>query len=255
MKELESCDPSLGSRPSPRRPELQEVAVQVVEVIRRRVERPVELDRAVDVDPCIAHTLNRGTEVRAGDVEREVHAPEAFPFRIGRVLLEQERAAVQCNALRGARSPGPEPRPLVVGLVLGLEADDVTVEARRRRHVVDDQDELREAPARHARCASYMPNSSRSALQIAPLVQLARRASRIGTSRLPSPRAVSRTAASARWASSTSRSARTRAVRSSCRRSAAGSRRYSSIASSSPSVKRLTPTITRSPASTSRCQR
>src|SRR5437763_5139057 len=81
-----------------RRPELQEVAVQVVEVIRRRVERPVELDRPVDVDPCIAHTLNRRTEVRAGDIEREVHAPEAFPFRIGGVLLEQERAAVQRNA-------------------------------------------------------------------------------------------------------------------------------------------------------------
>ena len=48
-----------------------------------------------------------------------------------------------------------------------------------------------------------------------------------------------------------SRSARTRAVRSSCRRSASGSSRCSSIGSSSPSAKRLTPTITRSPASTS----
>ena len=49
--------------------------------------------------------------------------------------------------------------------------------------------------------------------------------------------------------------ARSACVRSRCARSIAGSRRWSSTCSGSSVVNRLTPTITRSPCSTSRCQR
>ena len=48
-----------------------------------------------------------------------------------------------------------------------------------------------------ARCESYIPHSSRSTLQISPIVQRARSASRIGGSMFSSPRAASRTRASA----------------------------------------------------------
>src|SRR5829696_2441827 len=119
-----------------------------------------------------------------------------------------QRDALWCTGV--AR---PEPRPFVRGLVLQLQPDDVAVEARGLGHVLDDQDELREAPRAHARCCeSYVPNSSLSALQISPTVARARSASRIGTSRFPSPRAVSRTAATACSVSSAFRFARTRAV-------------------------------------------
>ena len=48
----------------------------------------------------------------------------------------------------------------------------------------------------HARCASYVPNTSRSSLQISPTVQRARSASRIGGSRFSSVPATRRTSAS-----------------------------------------------------------
>src|SRR6266446_9162280 len=162
---------------------------------------------------------------------------------------------MQGDALLDTLLAGPEPRPFVGRLLLGRQPDDVLVEACRYRNVFDDQDDLGQAEAAQTCWASYMPNSSRSVFEISPIVARTRNASRIGTSRLPSPCAVSRTASRARFASSPFLSARTRAVRSSCRFSAAGSRRCSSIGSSSPSVKLLTPTITRSPDSTSCCQR
>src|SRR5215211_3309632 len=64
-------------------------------------------------------------------------------------------------------------------------------------------------------CASYVPNTSRSSLQISPIVTRAPSAPRIGGSRFPSPSATRRTAASACSASPAFRSARTFAVRSS----------------------------------------
>src|SRR3954467_3879549 len=141
---------------------------------------------------------------------------------------------MQGDALPLALLTGPEPRPFVGRLVLERETADVLLEARRRRDLLDDQDELRETDAAHDRCPSYMPNSSRRTFEISPMVTRARRASRIGTMRLPSPSAVSRTDSTARAASSAFRSARTCAVRSSCLCSAAGSKRYSSIGSSCP---------------------
>ncbi len=77
-----------------------------------------------------------------------------------------------------------------------------------------------------------MPHSSRSTPQISPIVHRARSASRIGTSRLPSPTAPRLTSSRASAAVSWLRSARRRAVRSSCRRSISGSSRWSSIRSS-----------------------
>src|SRR5262245_19290192 len=231
---------------------LEQVPVRVVEVVRLRVH-PVELHRAVHLDAGGADTRYTALELVARHLECEVDLAEALPFGMRGVLLEHQRSPVDREALLAVVGAGEEPRPLVAAMV-ELEADDVIVEVGRLRHVRHDQDDLREAASAH-RCASYMPNSSRSALQISPTVQRARKASRMGTSRLASLRATSRTAASAASVSSAFRSARTRAVRSSWRRSAAGSSRCSSIGSSSPSAKRLTPTITRSPASTSRCQR
>src|SRR6266571_8501402 len=114
---------------------------------------------------------------------------------------------MQGDTLRHALLAGPEPRPFVGRLVLECQPDDVLEETGRRKNVLDDQNELRETEAAQ-RCASYIPNSSRSAFEISPMVARERNASRIGTMRFPSPRAVSRTASIARSASSVFRSAR-----------------------------------------------
>src|SRR5262249_679983 len=227
--------------------------VGVVEVVRLRVH-PLELLRSVDLDAGAAHALHGRVELVARDLQGEVDVAEPLALGVGRVLFVHQRPAVERESLLAIVRAGEEPGPFVAAAVLRLEADDVLVEVGRLQNVFYDQDDFGEAAAAH-RCESYMPNSSRSALQISPTVQRARSASRIGTSRFPSPRAVSRTVASAASAASAFRSARTRAVRSSWRCSAAGSSRCSSIGSSSPSVKRFTPTITRSPLSTSCCQR
>ena len=81
----------------------------------------------------------------------------------------------------------------------------------------------------------------------------ARRASGRAGSRVPRPRRAR--AASADAASSALRSARSAAVRSSWRRSASGSIACSSIGCSDSATYSLTPTITRSPDSTSCCHR
>src|SRR5687767_14188719 len=122
----------------------------------------------------------------------------------------------------------------------------------RRNVGVDErpQDDVDVLEPHGARCASYVPNWSRRALQISPTVQCAARASRIGWSRFPSPAATFRTRSRAASATAASRSARTRWVRSTCRFSDSGSRRWSSISSSSCSANRFTPTTTRSPDST-----
>src|SRR5207249_1474862 len=86
-----------------------------------------------------------------------------------------------------------------------------------------------------ARWASYVPKTSRSPLQISPIVHPARNASRIGGSRFSVPSEARRTSARARAASSAFLSDRTVAVRSSWRRSESGSSRWSSIGSDSSS--------------------
>src|ERR1044072_1601552 len=98
-----------------------------------------------------------------------------------RLAFEEQRALVQRDTLRPAGLAGPEPRPLVVARRLRHEPGHMLVERLRLAHVVDDQDDLGETATAH-RCASYMPNSSRRALQISPTVQRARSASRIGRS-------------------------------------------------------------------------
>src|SRR5215831_19392222 len=201
---------ALGRR---RRPELEQVPVGVVEVVRLRVH-PLELLRAVDLDARAAHAIHCRVELGARDLESEVDVAEPLAFRMRRVLLVHQRPAVEPKALLAIVRAGVEPGPLVAAAMVELQADDVLVEVGHLRNVFDDQDDLGEAAAAH-RWASYMPNSSRSPLQISPTVQRWRSASRIGTSRLPSPRAVSRTAASAASASRAFRSERTREVRSS----------------------------------------
>jgi hypothetical protein len=141
-----------------------------------------------------------GTHVSDGDTGRDGILGEKVPhlFRLALVL---NAATWRQLPLRGDPGRCGQPRRRRPGR-LGRRHD-------ARRAV------SRCAARRQARCASYVPNSSRSALQISPIVTRARSAWRIGTSKFPSPPAVSRTAASERSASSAFRSARTRAVRSS----------------------------------------
>src|SRR5262249_47266410 len=80
------------------RPELEQVPVRVVEVVRPRAH-PLELDRPVDVHPGAAHALDSGFQFVARDVEGEVDAAETLAHGTGRVLLEHERAAVERQAL------------------------------------------------------------------------------------------------------------------------------------------------------------
>src|ERR671935_2197472 len=144
-----------------RRPELEQVPVRVVEVVRASVEDILEVNRPVHVHTGMTHARDGLVEVVARHLERKVNVPEALALRKRRVLLEEQLPSMQCDALRLPRVPGPEPRPFVGRLVLKLEPDDVAVEARCLRNVVDDQDELREPATAHARWASYSPNSSR----------------------------------------------------------------------------------------------
>jgi ABC-2 type transport system permease protein len=81
-----------------RRPELQEISVGVVEVVRAGVH-PVELHGAVNIDACVTDARDRRLQVVGRDVEREMDATEALAFREGRVLLEHQWAAVQCKPL------------------------------------------------------------------------------------------------------------------------------------------------------------
>src|SRR6476661_5648890 len=105
---------------------------------------------------------------------------------------------MKCEALPLALLPGPEPGPVVGRFVLELEADDLLVETCRRRDVVDDQDKLGEAEAAHIRCASYMPNSSRRAFEISPMVARARGARAVASPQRD-PGGTGRPALQRRW--------------------------------------------------------
>src|SRR5689334_8871329 len=93
----------------------------------------------------------------------------------------------------------PSPAPL------GDDALDVIAACSERTpHALDERAAIRLVRPRihprdeediHARCASYVPQGSRSSLQISPIVTRAFSASRIGGSRLPSPWATRRTSA------------------------------------------------------------
>src|SRR6185295_11595482 len=86
------------------------------------------------------------------------------------------------------------------------------------------------------RTRSYSPHSSRSTPQTSPIVAFARRASRIGGSRLSAQRAAARTASSRLVTSAWSRPARSAASRATWPRSVAGSTRRISGATSSSST-------------------
>ena len=117
------------------------------------------------------------------------------------------------GAAAGARSRSPREAATAT---IGTSSEAATAAATGARL-------MRQAAARR-RCRRRL----RSSLQISPIVQRTRSASRMGTRRLPVPSAMLRTSASARLAASWSRSALTREVRSSCRRSISGSMRWSS---------------------------
>src|SRR5437867_4888306 len=136
-----------------RGPELEQVAVRVVEVVGARLH-PVEVDRAVDLDARLAHTVECAVQFVARYLEGEVNRAPARATGRGRLVLEEERPAMESDALRLIGLARPEPRPVVRGLVLERQPDDVAVEASRRRNVLDDQDELREASRAQTRCAS-----------------------------------------------------------------------------------------------------
>ena len=125
---------------------------------------------------------------------------------------------------------------------------------RPRVHLGDEKDAHPATLPPH-RTASYVPHSSRSAPHSSPTVARAASAVRSAGSRFAAVGASLRISATASSTAAESRPARSACRRSSCARSIAGSRRWSSTRSAASVVKRLTPTMTRSPSSTSRCQR
>src|SRR5438132_1919215 len=147
-----------GSEPlTSRRPELEQVRVRVVEVVRTGLH-PVEVDRPVDIDTRLPHAVDCCVELVARNLEGKMHRAPAFSARKRRLILEEQRAAMETDPLRRPGPSRPEPRPVVGGLVLERQTNDVAVEARRRRNVLDDENKLREPARAHARWASYMPN-------------------------------------------------------------------------------------------------
>src|SRR3954468_14162248 len=80
------------------------------------------------------------------------------------MLLEEERSLVQRDSLRPVRGSREEPRPLVVGRALGLEADDFAVEVRGALNVVDDQHELGEARRETARAHRTTTSANASSI-------------------------------------------------------------------------------------------
>src|SRR6185437_5824011 len=97
---------------SARRPELEQVPVRVVEVVRLGVH-PVELCRPVHLDPRVAHTLDGRVELVARHVEGEMDVTESLALRKGRVLLEHEWPAVECQPLLPVVLAREEPRPFI----------------------------------------------------------------------------------------------------------------------------------------------
>src|SRR5580765_8844528 len=79
------------------------------------------------------------------------------------MLLEEERPLVQRDSLRPIRRSREEPGPRLVSRALGLEADDLPIEARGARNVFDDQHELgeprRETPRAHRTTTSATASS------------------------------------------------------------------------------------------------
>src|SRR5712691_5244709 len=96
-KRLSGSEPlSLG------RPELEQVAVQVVEVVGARLH-PVEVDRDVDVETGLPHAFDLAVEVGAVYFKCEVNLAPALASGERRLLLEEERPAMKGNALRDTR--------------------------------------------------------------------------------------------------------------------------------------------------------
>lgn len=64
-----------------------------------------------------------------------------------RVFLEEQGTFAQSNAQRLARLPGPEPRPLLVGLFLQRKTDHFLIEAGSGLYVLDHLHHLRDTAA------------------------------------------------------------------------------------------------------------
>ena len=205
----------------------------------RRVERRDARDRAdvADVAPV------RGDDERRAELGREQ------PGRDEEVRPDDVRAAPRRARTRAAELEEP-------ALAAGAPVEHGELDLVPARREARCSAARRTSPRSGSSGPGYICEtrrmrtgcsvSGRAAVVLAPLLAERRRrsrrpcsarrsASRIGRSRLPSPRAAAAPRASAAAAAAAFRSARTRAVRSTWRRSASGSIRCSSIGSSSAS--------------------
>src|SRR5262245_47472358 len=93
--------------------------------------------------------LDCGCQTLAWEVEGVVNLAPPLASGQRRLVLEQQRALVERNALRLTWLAGPEPGPALVGLGFGRKTDDITVEARRSSNVFHDQDNLGKTNTKH----------------------------------------------------------------------------------------------------------
>ena len=182
-------------RPAPTRSARASRTGPARETRERRLPRPVD-DATGDVD----RSRRRMDALAGGDrvaldlaPVREAHAEQ---LRTGVVVRVDPRRPRRLRAAQSLTVRVDEEEPPVLDDTVRPDQNLVRV---GEAEALDGRDgDPRDAPHAGARCESYIPHSSRSSLQISPIVQRARSASRSGGSRFSVPLAASRTRASAR---------------------------------------------------------